>query len=133
MQYVSREKKNSTGTSHWGFPWSLPVGFVALKGKKKKALYSAGLQLAKRRITGSDLLSCYCVHWKILCGFLLLSSSEANVISLISWYQLHFLPGHLLELAILVASRTPDSEGVQVLLAIGEVSAPYLRSVLLQV
>lgn len=127
MQYVSREKNNSTETSHWGFPWSLLVGFVALKGKK--AFYPAGLQIAKLKITGSDFLSCDCVHWRILHGFLLLSSSEANIIYFISWYQLHFLPGHLLKLAILVAPRAPDNEGVQVLQTTGEArvitSAPY--------
>lgn len=127
MQYLSREKKNSTGTSHRGFPWSLLVGFVALKGKK--AFYPAGLQLAKLKIIGSDLLSCDCVHWRILHGFLLLSSSEANITDLISWYQLHFLSGHLLKVAIPVTPRTPDSEGVWVIQATREArvtaSAPY--------
>lgn len=128
MQYLSREKKNSTGTSHRGFPWSLLVGFVALKGKK--AFYPAGLQLAKLKIIGSDLLSCDCVHWRILHGFLLLSSSEANITDLISWYQLHFLSGHLLKVAIPVTPRTPDSEGVWVIQATREArvtaSAPYV-------
>lgn len=103
---MPREKKNSAGTSHQGFPWRLLFCFVALKGKKRFFILLVSLpKLAKLRAPRSDVLSCDQVHWGILCGFLLLSPSRASRIIVISRYQLNFLSGYLLKLAIPAALR----------------------------
>lgn len=105
---MPREKKNYAGTSHQGFPWSLLLGFVALKVKKAFILLAPACQTERSCLC---LASRACFPSGILCGFLLLHSSRANRTVFISWYHSNFLSGSLLNLAVPEAPRRSDSEG----------------------
>lgn len=106
---ICQEKKNnSAGTSHQGFPWTLLLGFVALKGKKAFIMLVPSSPIKEPL----GLLGiCHCIHSGILCGLLLLSSSRASTAVFISWYHSNTLSGYLLNLEIPGPPRSPSSEG----------------------
>lgn len=64
-----KKKNNSARTSHQGFPWSLLLGFVALKGKMFFIMLVPSLP--NKEPPGLFGMS-HCIHSGILCGFLFL-------------------------------------------------------------
>lgn len=106
MTSAKRIKTNSAGTSYQGFPWSLLLGFAAVKGKKAFVMLIPSLP---NKEPPGLLGICHCIHWGILCGFLLLSSSRASTAAFTSWYH------STLYQAICLTQKSQASPGVRAL------------------